>query len=365
MKIDDATPPLAGGHAQDKPWFVLDSRALDVSRILASAAIFYYHIGLYCHVSLSLYAEQAVEYFIFLAGISYVLFSKAKPSRFAEFADYLFKRFISIFPVYLLINLGIYLGSFLHASNLGRPFSVLEFLSSTAGISQYIGWRYMTTPMWFIPFIMQVYLLLPLVDWILQRTNAIMVILAATGISYLLVLWLTVSIHTDSNYLLQICKCGSPIFRLPDVCVGVILGRIMLPGARGRLTGLAAILLFGFLSWLSGLTRDKLILEMFHLPFSGFVTPGILYGLTFICLPIFSLMGTRLLRLLGRATLPFFLIQCPALIAVSHKFGQYPVIWVAYFFICWILAVGITVGLDWVTKKIEWRPSRGVRPAVG
>jgi len=338
---------------------------MDVSRILASIAIFYFHVGLYCQIPFSLYGQQAVEYFIFLAGISYVLFSKSKPSRFKELADYLFKRFISLFPVYLMINVGIYLGSFLYPPNLGRPFTVLEFLASTAGISQYLGSHYMTTPMWFIPFIMQVYLLLPLVDWILRRANAVLVIIAATSISYLLVLWFSVLIHTNPGYVFQICKCGSPIFRLPDVCVGVIAGQIMLPGARGRLAGLGAILLFGFLSWLSGLAPDKFGFGMFHLPFSGFVTPGVLYGLTFICLPIFRLMGNKLLRLLGRATLPFFLVQCAALTAVSHKFGQHPVIWVPYFFVCCILAISITVGLDQMAKKVEARLSRSVGWAAG
>jgi len=338
---------------------------MDVSRILASISIFYFHIGLFGSVPLSYYAEEAVEYFIFLAGISYVLFSKSKPSRPNEFAEYLIKRLVSLFPVYLLINLGVFLASFLHPSSLGRPFGVLEFLASTAGISQYIGWHYMTAPMWFVPFIMQVYLLLPLVDWILQRANAVKVVLAATVISWLFALWLSVSMHTDFDHLCWICKMWSPVFRLPDVCVGVILGRIMLPGACGRLTGLAAILLFGLLSWLSGLPQKELVFAIFHLPFSGFVTPGILYGLTFLCLPIFSLMGTKLLRLLGRATLPFFLIQCAALLAIERKFGHHPVVWVAYFFVCWILAVGCTVGLDEVTRGVEARRSRGVRPAAG
>ena len=365
MKVSNATPPLSGGQAPEKPWFVLDSRAMDVSRILASLAIFYFHVGLFCSVPLSFYAEEGVEYFIFLAGISYVLFSTSKPSRLDEFPDYLKKRFVSLFPMYLLINLGVFLGSFLHSSRLGRPFSGLEFLASAAGISQYIGWRYLTAPMWFVPFIMQVYLLLPLIDWVLQRANAVWVILAATVISWLLALWLSVSMHSDVDHLCWTCKMWSPVFRLPDVCVGVILGRLMLVGTRGRRTGLAAILLFGLLSWLSGLPQSKLVFVIFHLPFSGFVTPGILYGLTFVCLPIFSLMGTKLLRVLGRATLPFFLIQCAPLQAIGHQFGHQPVIWVAYFFVCWILALGCTVGLEKVTRGTQTNRSRGVKPAAG
>lgn len=338
---------------------------MDVSRILASLSIFYFHLGLFCPLPLASYAQQGVEYFIFLAGISYVLFSKSKPAGFDEFADYLKKRFISLFPIYLLINLGIFLGSFLHASSLGRPFSVLEFLASTAGISQYLGWHYLTAPMWFVPFIMQVYLLLPLIDWILQRANAVLVVLAATVISWLLALWLSVAMHSDFDHLSLICKIWSPAFRLPDVCVGMILGRIMLSETREGRTGLAAILLFGLLSWLSGLPQNTLVFAIFHLPFSGFVTPGILYGLTLMCLPIFSRMGTKLLRLLGRATLPFFLIQCVPLQAIEHKFGHQPVIWAADFFVCWLLAVGCTVGVDQVTSGIATKRNSAVKPAAG
>jgi peptidoglycan/LPS O-acetylase OafA/YrhL len=360
-------PPLSVDPAplQRKSWFVLDSRAMDVSRILASAAIFYFHIGLFGGLPLSPYAESAVEYFVILAGVSYVLFSKAKPSRPAEFADYLEKRFFSLLPVYFAINLGIYLGGFLHSSGLGRPFTLLEFFASTAGISQYIGWRYLTAPMWFVPFIMQAYLLLPLVDWILKRVNAVAVVLVAAVISWLLALGVSVAVHVDQTHLCWICKIWSPLFRLPEVCVGVILGRMMLPGAIHRWMGLAAILLFGFLSWLSELPHQWLVFDIFYLPWSGFATPVVLFGLTFLCLPLFSLMKPWFLRLLGRSTLPFFLLHCAPLLAIEHRFGHRLVVWLGYFLMCWLLAIACTVGVDQATRRFRAIRSRRTEPAAG
>jgi hypothetical protein len=351
---------------QQKSWFAFNSRAMDVSRILASAAIFYFHIGLFGGLLLSSYAENAVQYFVILAGVSYVLFSKAKPSRPAEFADYMKIRFLSLFPVYLAVNLGVYLGGYLHPSGLGRPFTLPEFFASVAGFSQYIGWRYMTSPMWFVPFIMQAYLLLPMVDWILDRVNAVVVVLLAAAISWLLALGVSVFVHLDMTHLCWICKMWSPVFRLPELCVGVILGRMMLPGpSLGRWMGLVAIVLFGFLSWLSELPHQWLVFDIFYLPFGGFVTPAVLFGLTFLCLPVFSLIKPGLLRLLGRSTLPFFLLHCAPLLAIEHAFGHRLVVWLIYFLVCWLLAIACTVVLEQVTRRLGTIRSRRAEPATG
>jgi hypothetical protein len=147
--------------------------------------------------------------------------------------------------------------------------------------------------------------------------------------------------------------------------VGVILGRMMLPGANRRWMGLAAILLFGFLSWLSGLPQQGLVFTIFYLPWSGFVTPLVLFGLTFLCLPVFSLMNPGFLRLLGRSTLPFFLLHCVPLLAIEHAFGQRLPVWLGYFLLCWLMAIACTVGLDQATKGFRVIRSRRSEPATG
>lgn len=368
MKTRASNPPSSSATnmaTSEKPWFALDSQAMDVSRILASASIFYFHIGLFGSLPFSTAAEKAVEYFIILAGVSYILFSKNQPSCPAQFGDYLKKRWLSLFPVYLLINLGVFFGSFLYTSGLGRHFSVPELLASTVGLSQYIGWRYLTAPMWFVPFIMQVYVLLPLLNWILRRVSPIVVVLSATVISWLLAFWVSVAVPLDQMHLCWICKMWSPLFRLPDVCVGLILGRMMLPGARQRWAGLAAIFLFGLLSWLREFPQPAMGFAIFYLPVEGFVTPLILFGLTFLCRPLFCPLGARFLRLLGRATLPFFLLQCAPLLAVEHVFGHRTLVWLAYFLACWLLAVACTVSLDLATHGFAAIRTPNAKPVAG
>ena len=102
--------PLAGqqqtqanpGGSGDTFGGVINSRTLDIGRILGASTIFYFHIGLSGRYPLSSYGEYAVEYFVMLAGIAYILFSRSKPSVPSEYFDYMKKRLASLFPMFVI-----------------------------------------------------------------------------------------------------------------------------------------------------------------------------------------------------------------------------------------------------------------------
>src|ERR1051325_3757039 len=134
--------------------------ASDIGRVVAATAILYYHIGPSTRFPLAAYGEFAVTFFILLAGGSYVCFSRASVENSRGYWNLLRHRFWTIFPTYAVVNAGLYLLSFVYPSASGRPFTMMEFVLSTVGVSQYFGFVYESSVMWFFPFILQVYMLL-------------------------------------------------------------------------------------------------------------------------------------------------------------------------------------------------------------
>jgi Na+-transporting NADH:ubiquinone oxidoreductase subunit NqrE len=62
-----------------------------------------------------------------------------------------------------------------------------NLLLSSTGLSQYMGVRYMSTVMWFVPFILQVYCLFPVVEWLLDRVHPALLQVLAFAVSLLLI----------------------------------------------------------------------------------------------------------------------------------------------------------------------------------
>lgn len=326
---------------------VINVRTLDIGRILAASLIYYFHIGLFDKYPLSNRGEFAVEYFVMLSGISYILLSKSKPAKWSEYFAYIKKRFTSLFPVFFLVNLLIYLGSFFYTSSLGKPFSFAEFIASTSGISLYLGWKYMSNVMWFMPFIMQVYLLLPLIDWTARRINPVTLVLIAFGVSCLLAQMMP--LFANSEYQLKlICKNWSPIFRLPEVCVGVILGRICLT-RNGLGAGLLAVIVYGTLALAVDTVESTYAFGRFYMPWNGFVVPLFIFGVSALISPLLRAANSNLLRWLGISSLPFFLLHAAPIATISHHFQNRPAVWAAYFLICWIIAIAAT----WLAQQLN------------
>jgi peptidoglycan/LPS O-acetylase OafA/YrhL len=350
--------PLAGqqqtqanpGGSGDTFGGVINSRTLDIGRILGASTIFYFHIGLSGRYPLSSYGEYAVEYFVMLAGIAYILFSRSKPSGPSEYFDYMKKRLAALFPMFLLVNLVIYLGGFLYPSSLGRPFRFIEFLASAAGVSQYFGWKYMSTVMWFMPFIMQVYLLFPLVDWTARRVNPVVLVLIAFGLSYLLAQAAPLLVKSDFQLRL-VCKNWSPVFRLPEVCVGIILGRIVLT-RRGHWSGILAVAVYGILSLPVCLLPPANTRSLFYMPWGGFVVPAVLFGASALLSPVLRATNAKWVRVLGLSSFPFFLLHAAPLTAISRRFQDQATVWVAYYLACWLVAIALTLFLAQAKNRL-------------
>ena len=139
---------------------------------MAVTAIFYFHVGVNTHYPLSQYGHYAVGFFIVLAGVAYLNFSRTRVTDLRTCLHYFFNRLWALFPIFLAVNLLIFAASYVYPSGLGRPYSAGELVLSSLGLSQYFGYRYLSVVMWFVPFILQVYLLLPVVHWLLREREA-------------------------------------------------------------------------------------------------------------------------------------------------------------------------------------------------
>jgi peptidoglycan/LPS O-acetylase OafA/YrhL len=340
MKDCPADPPVprTNAGALVNGGAIFSPAAIDAGRILAASVIFCFHIGWFPFAP---YGEFAVEYFIILSGITYLLFSKSKPATPAACVDYLKHRLAALFPAFLLVNLAIYLGSFCYPSMLGRPYAFAEFLASATGTSMYFGWKYMSTVMWFMPFIVQVYLLLPLLDWAARRLNPVVLVLTAFGLSCWLAQMVSAFVSPDFAPRL-ICKNWSPVFRLPEVCVGIILGRMALGHGRGA--GLLAVAAFGLLSLLVGWLQPlSLFPAHLYMPWAGFLVPALLFIGAALLSPLTGLLNVRWIRLLGLASFSFYLLHAAPVLAISHRFPHQPVVWMVYFVLCWATAISLTL----------------------
>ena len=208
------------------------SPIVDLGRALAVTAIFYFHVGVNTHYPLSQYGHFAVGFFIVLAGVAYLCFSRTHVTDHGSYFRYFGDRLLALFPVFIIVNLLIFAASYVYPSGLGRPYTLVELILSSLGLSQYFGYRYLSVVMWFVPFILQVYLLLPLIEWLLSRIQPVIVLIAAFLLSFALMIPVCVYFPIRPG---RFAVNWSPIFRLPEVVLGVFLG--MLFSQRARFPG--------------------------------------------------------------------------------------------------------------------------------
>jgi peptidoglycan/LPS O-acetylase OafA/YrhL len=316
------------------------SPIVDLGRALAVTAIFYFHVGVNTHYRLSQYGHYGVGYFIVLAGVTYLSFSRTKVTDLRSYFQYFGNRVLALFPIYLIVNLIIFASSYIYPSGLGRPFTVLELILSSLGLSQYFGYRYLSVVMWFVPFILQVYLLLPLVERLLARIHPVIVLLAA----FLLSCECTMPVCIYYPWkAIEICCSWSPIFRLPEVVFGVFLGMVLSQRVR-----LSSAILFPAVYAIAGYCLMQSA-EIFPMPgpISALPWAGLMLGvlITVIAVLLFAFFSwsiqLRSYRLLGNASFPFFLIHGVAIRFVYAKFGANIIAWLVYFVLCWCVAIAI------------------------
>ena len=331
------------------------SKTSDFARFFGASAVFYFHVGLGTGFRYSRWGEYAVALFILLAGVAYVNFSSAKPTDFPSYKRYVGTRLKAIFPLFVSINCLIFIASFLHSSALGRPFTFTELFLSSTGLSQYFGCRYLSTPMWFVPFILQAYLAFPIVDEILNRISGALVMFLAFSISIILI-WLVFVFWPAQA--MGICRNWSVVFRLPEVCVGVILGRCLFSRCSIA-SGVAALVTFAGLS----LVQASLFKEcpsqsyVLSLPWNGIiVTLVIIAASTLAAASCGRLLGQQTLRFIGTASFPFFLAHGIGILFILGRFGDSTPAWVIYFVGSWLGALSFTWIFRYAARAIRPQP---------
>ncbi|MGA2798093.1 MAG: acyltransferase family protein [Thermoguttaceae bacterium] len=314
------------------------SPIVDLGRALAVTAIFYFHVGVNTHYPLSQYGHFAVGYFIVLAGLAYLCFSRTHVTDTGSYFRYFGDRLIALFPIFIIVNLLIFAASYVYPSGLGRPYNAVELILSSLGLSQYFGYRYLSVVMWFVPFILQVYLLLPLIEWLLSKIHPVIVLIAAFLLSFALTIPVCVYFSEKAE---EICVNWSPIFRLPEVVLGVFLGMFFSQRARlpGGIVFLAVYIVASFclLQSVNYLPIPKVVSA---LPWAGFLLGALITVIA--CLIFIALSWSahiRSFRLLGNASFPFFLIHGIAIRFLYGKFGANIFIWLGYFLICWCASI--------------------------
>ena len=333
------------------------SKITNAGRILGASAIFYYHVGLVIAHPFSEWGEYAVMTFILMSGIAYTCFSSVHPHDLPSFIRYAAGRVQAIFPMFIALNVLIFLASFLYPSALGRPFSFLELFLSSTGLSQYFGFRYLSKVMWFIPFILQAYLLFPLITCLLDRLSAAWIILAAFVVS-LAAVGLTF-FSLPPGFSAVICREWSVLFRLPEVCLGVVIGATIFQ-RRDLRGGLVALGLFAGVSLVLATAvsaRFEQAAYILSLPWHGLVVSLGIAALAAAVAP--AITQKRMVdwsRLLGTASFPFFLVHGIALLFIYHHAGNSQVVWLGYFVFCWVEAVLFTLALRFASRSL--RPGR-------
>jgi peptidoglycan/LPS O-acetylase OafA/YrhL len=217
----------------------------------------------------------------------------------------------------------------------------------------------MTAPMWFIPFVLQVYLILPLLAKRPVRLWAIPAAFLISGGACALVYVLQ---PATPEHAYAICRNWSPIFRLPEVIVGWLLGRartlteVTVPVSLYILCCAAVAVLAGYCPQAS---------PTILLPLKGAVAFVVLGTLGAAILPLVKNHAAGAVALLGRASFPFFLLHGPGIVFMGSKFGANVLPWVLYFVLCWIGAVLFTVALERMLKGSPIGKSAPGAPTAG
>ena len=342
---------------------MINSKASDIARFLGATIIFYHHFAIRMGFPLAEIGPPALTFFISMAGTAYVCFSNSRAAAAQSLPKYLLARVAAIFPAFAVINLALFALSYVYPSTSGRPFTVVEFLCSTAGISQYIGLRYLSTVMWFVPFIIQAYVLFPFIDRLLNKVSALAVITGAFAITLLLDTAVARFIH-DSDFAVGICRNWSPLFWLPEVCIGVIIGRAVVSD-RDQRGAFLAIGAFGVISLLLAATGpywSNIAPIVINRPLLGFIVTGLILAVANLLSRIPALANReKLLRLVGTASYPFYLAHGVAIAAIHKRFGVQVAPILAYYALCWGGSILLTIALGRVMKRFG-KPTRPKAP---
>jgi peptidoglycan/LPS O-acetylase OafA/YrhL len=252
--------------------------------------------------------------------------------------NYLWRRLKRIFPIYLFINVLIFAASYFYPPRLGHSYSIAQLLLSVLGLSQYVGQPYLSEVFWFIPFIIQVYVVIGLFRDHLLKLNWKLFFLVGTCISGFAI-WILSGVMGDALFEM---RKWSPILRLPEVGFGfmtaAVVAQVLSPKAYWRNVAVyvSFIALLACGSFIAPHAAYLFCYPLIGLGVSIFVAVAC-YCLLFVTKKL--AVSARALRFIGRTTFPFFLIHGVGMRFVSHKYSANPVAWFGYLFFCMAAAL--------------------------
>jgi len=304
-------------------------------------------------------ASNTTAVFIFLIGFCAIRFSSLhNPDVLTagNWMKYPLGRLAKLLPIFWLVCFLLFAASFFHpASTMSRPFSLGEFAMNLVGLNQYFGDRYLTRTMWFVPFVVQVYFLIPVFRRIPFRP--VLTMAGAFVISSLLCL-LAFRIRPDIAQ--EICRTWSPLFRLPMVYLGIALA---MSRTRADICKTLASFLTGASLLAAAAPHWPSMAITLSRPLDSLLFGLLIMGCSWLLsLPLLgSSFAHELITTLGKASYPFFLIHGAMITFLWRTFGKSPVIWISYFAACWGTAVMICV-LD---RGLRKQFMRRKAPATG
>lgn len=359
--------------------------SIDFLRVFAVNAIFYFHIGLWEKLPGSRWGEFAVATFVYLAGYCAVFYSRidfSQPLR-RVWPAYFKSRFRAIYPTFFLITLLLFVGSFLYAPDkVQRHYSIGELLINLSLVTQWFGGQFFTGPMWFVPFVLQAYALMPWLARCARDWRAIPPVFLLSGCAC------AVAFLVNPQAATRICREWSPVFRLPELVIGCVLARqawagrgwfrdgISLardssltaqPGAAPETAALpggakaaAVYLLCSVVAAAIGLVFPTAA-YVAALPLRGAVVFLVLMAAAVVARRALGLDGagpvvaarqagcakgarrSRWLHLLASASFPFFLLHCAGIGFMRRHFSHNLWAWLGYWALCW----GASILLQW------------------
>lgn len=329
---------------------------IDFLRILSASALFYWHVGIYTHWPGFRLGSWATGVFISTATFCAVRYSRDRAALLSGIPSHGFRffrhRFWDLYPTYVFVTLLIFFGSFLHpATGHTHPFSVTDLALNLLMLSQYAGKDYFTAPMWFLPVILQVYLLIPLLVRFVNRPK--------TGLAgcALISTVACLAVHAAApDRAVSICNTWSPIFRLTPVFLGLVLGllpdRRALPGIL-LTVALCALARLALVPFFPNLEPTFARPAHFLFALGGLTGVALLLTRSASASPRFP----RLITQLGRASFPFFLIHGVLIAFLWNHFGNSAALWGAYFVACWLVSLGFVAVATRVRAFIRTRKS--------
>jgi peptidoglycan/LPS O-acetylase OafA/YrhL len=286
----------------------------------------------------------AVSIFFILSGfvLSYN-YSLSESWRFEQFMRYMVARLARIYPVYVL-------GLFLMAPFVLYPAIKWHWIDGVKGSIEDLllnlgllqAWHpYLATswnfPAWSLSDEAFFYCCFPWIGLLIWRMSisrgvaaifllwvlAMAAPVAATSISLSGVTYASVAEpHLDSNPFWSMFVQYDPLLRLPDFCIGIVLGRVynLLVRRKSRLLGrgywlyLAGFVLEGFAIAYGKTLPHLWLMNGLFTPFHSLVILGLAFGGG----PLAKMLSSRPLVFLGNASYAMFILHAPVFLYLNY-----------------------------------------------